>query len=99
MTTNSTTSSNSFSAGFIEYFKQNGSSIPGNWIAVTPTHSGEFYNEAMGHTWRSMTATVNTVNVYYTQMDFLSAQQALDRPASCLLVEVHRVHEIPGHCT
>jgi hypothetical protein len=88
-----------FLRSFIEYFKQNGSSIPGNWIAVTPTHSGEFYNEAMGHTWTINDRTVNTVNAYYTQMDFLSAQQALDKAGNPVCLSKYiAVHEIPGHC-
>jgi len=84
---------------FIEYFKQNGSSIKGNWIAVTPTHAGEYYNEALGHTWTINETTVNTANVYYTQMDFLSAQQALDKNgAPVCLSKYITIHEIPNHC-
>jgi len=88
-----------FLRSFIEYYKENGSAIPGNWIAVTPTHTGEFYNEALGHTWSINDRTVNTVNVYYTQMDFLSAQQSLDKTGHPVcLSEYITVHEIPGHC-
>ncbi|MFZ1086053.1 MAG: TonB-dependent receptor, partial [Terracidiphilus sp.] len=90
-----------FLRSFIDYYKQNGSSIPGNWIAVTPTHTGEFYNEALGHTWTINDHTVNTANVYYTQMDYLSAQQALAKDGSPVCLSKYigaTVHEIPGHC-
>lgn len=88
-----------FLRSFIEYYKEAGSAVKGNWIAVTPTHSGEFYNEAMGHTWTINDHTVNTVNAYYTQMDFLSAQQSLDKDGKPVcLSEYIGVHEIPGHC-
>ncbi|HEY1257439.1 MAG TPA: TonB-dependent receptor, partial [Terracidiphilus sp.] len=88
-----------FLRSFIEYFKQNGSSIPGNWVAVTPTHAGEYYNEALGHTWTINDHTVNTVNAYYTQMDFLSAQQALDKNGDPVCLSKYiTIHEIPNHC-
>ena len=88
-----------FLRSFIEYYKEDGSAVKGNWIAVTPTHTGEFYNEAMGHTWTINDHTVNTVNAYYTQMDFLSAQQALDKNGDPVCLSKYiAVHEIPGHC-
>jgi len=88
-----------FLRSFIEYYKEDGSAIKGNWIAVTPTHTGEFYNEAMGHTWTINDHTVNTVNVYYTQMDYLSAQQSLDKDGNPVCLSKYiGVHEKPGHC-
>jgi hypothetical protein len=88
-----------FLRSFIEYYKQNGSAIKGNWVAVTPTHMGEFYNEALGHTWTINDHTVNVVNVYYAQMDFLSVQQALDSSGSPVCLSKYiTIHEIPGHC-
>jgi hypothetical protein len=88
-----------FQRSFIDYYTQNGSSIKGNWIAVTPTHLGEVYNEALGHTWTINDTTVNVVNVYYAQMDFLSEQEALDKSgAPVCLSKYIAVTEPTGHC-
>jgi hypothetical protein len=88
-----------FLRSFIEYYKNAGSAVKGNWIAVTPTKTGEFYNEALGHTWTVNDSTVNTLNVYYTQMDVLQAQQSLDSSGNPVCLSKYiAVHEIPGHC-
>jgi hypothetical protein len=88
-----------FLRSFTEYYKNAGSAIKGIWVAVTPTKTGEFYNEALGHTWTLNDRTVNTVNVYYTQMDVLQAQQALDKNGNPVCLSNYiAVHEIPGHC-
>jgi hypothetical protein len=88
-----------FLRSFTEIYKNNGSAIPGNWIAVTPTKTGEFYSEALGHTWTINDRTVNTLNVYYTQMDVLNGQESLDKTGKPVcLSEYINVTEKPGHC-
>lgn len=88
-----------FQRSFIEYYNQTGSAIKGNLLAVSPTNTAEFYSEVLGHNWTINPTTVNTLNVYWTQMDALSAGAALDSSGSDVCMSKYiAVSEIKGHC-
>ena len=88
-----------FERSFIEYYDNIGSAIKGNMMAVSAGKKGEFYNEALGHTWMINDTTVNTLNVYWTQMDVLQAGQGLDTAGSPVCMSKYQaVTEKAGHC-
>ena len=88
-----------FLRSFIEYYKNNGSAIKGNLMALSAGKTGEFYNEALGHTWMINDTTVNTVNVYWTQMDVLQVGQGLDTTGSPICMSKYiTVTEKKDHC-
>jgi len=88
-----------FQRSFIEYYDNKGSAVKGNIIAVSPGNKGEFYNEVLGHTWTINDTTVNTANVYWTQMDVLQEQASLDTSGKPICMsEYVNVSEKPGHC-
>jgi hypothetical protein len=88
-----------FERSFIEYYKNNGSAIKGNMMALSAGKTGEFYNEAIGHTWMINDTTVNTLNVYWTQMDVLQSGQGLDTNGDPICMSKYiAVTEKPGHC-
>jgi hypothetical protein len=88
-----------FQRSFIEYYKNNGSAIKGNLMALSAGKTGEFYNEVLGHNWMINDTTVNTVNVYWTQMDVLQAGQGLDTTGSPICLSKYiAVTEKANHC-
>jgi hypothetical protein len=88
-----------FQRSFIEYFNNTGSAIKGNLMALSAGKTGEFYNEVLGHNWMINNTTVNTVNVYWTQMDVLQAGQGLDVTGSPICMSKYiTVTEKKGHC-
>jgi hypothetical protein len=88
-----------FQRSFIEYYKNSGSAIKGNLMALSANKTGEFYNEVLGHNWMINNTTVNTLNVYWTQMDVLQAGQGLDTTGSPICMSKYiAVTEKAGHC-
>jgi hypothetical protein len=88
-----------FLRSFIEYYNNVGSAIKGNMQALSANKNGEFYSEALGHTWMINNTTVNTVNVYWTQMDVLQVGQGLDSTGSPVCMSKYQaVTEKAGHC-
>jgi hypothetical protein len=88
-----------FERSFIEYYKNVGSAVKGDIMALSAGKTGEFYNEALGHTWMINDTTVNTANVYWTQMDVLQVGQGLDTSGSPICMSKYiAVTEKPGHC-
>ncbi len=88
-----------FLRSFIEYYNNVGSAVKGNLMAMSPGKTGEFYNGVFGHNWLINDTTVNTLNVYWTQMDVLQAGQALDSNGDPFCMSRYiAVTERPGHC-
>ena len=88
-----------FLRSFIEYYDNTGSAIKGNLMALSPGKKGEYYNEVLGHNWIINNSTVNTLNVYWTQMDVLQAGQALDINGDPFCMSRYiAVTEKSGHC-
>ena len=88
-----------FLRSFIEYYTNVGSAIKGNLLAISATKTSEFYNEILGHTWTINDSTVNTANVYWTQMDVLNAGPSLDTSGNSICMAKYiAVTEKPGHC-
>jgi hypothetical protein len=88
-----------FLRSFIEYYNNTGSAIKGNLMALSPGKKGEYYNEVLGHNWIINDSTVNTLNIYWTQMDVLQAGQALDANGDPFCMSRYiAVTEKAGHC-
>jgi hypothetical protein len=88
-----------FQRSFIEYYNNTGSAIKGNLMALSAGKTGEFYNEVLGHTWMINDTTVNTVNVYWTQMDVLQVGQGLDTTGNPICLSKYiTVTEKKDHC-
>jgi hypothetical protein len=88
-----------FQRSFIEYYDNVGSATKGNLVALSPGKKGEFYSEVLGHNWLINDTTVNTLNVYWTQMDVLQAGEALDSSGDAVCMSKYiAVTEKSGHC-
>jgi hypothetical protein len=88
-----------FQRSFIEYYNNAGSANKGNLMALSANKTGKFYNEVLGHTWMINDTTVNTVNVYWTQMDVLQVGQGLDTTGSPICLSKYiAVTEKANHC-
>jgi hypothetical protein len=88
-----------FLRSFIEYYDNIEQGIKGNIAAVSPGKQGRYYNEAFGHNWVINQSMVNTLNVYWTQLDVSQAGQALDSSGQPIcLSRFVAVTEKAGHC-
>jgi hypothetical protein len=88
-----------FLRSFTQYYKQSGQSVDGNLLAIVPEIPGEYYDEALGHTWAINGKTVNSLILFYSQMDiFLQGQSLNDSGQPVCMSKYIAVNEIPGQC-
>jgi hypothetical protein len=88
-----------FLRSFIQYYMGAGASKAGNLEATIDGTPAEYYNTALGHTWMINSTTVNSLNLFYTQMDESDLAQALDSNGQAVCWSRYiAVNELPGHC-
>jgi len=88
-----------FVRNFIQKLRQTGGSVKGNLMAIQDNQPGEYYDEALGHTWAINDSTVNTITLFYSQMDISDSAESLDKSGNPVCwSNLIDVQEIPGHC-
>ena len=88
-----------FLRSFTQYYKQTGQSVNGNLLAIVPKIPGEYYDEALGHTWTINSKTVNNLILFYSQMNILDEGESLNSSGQSVCMSKYiAVNEVPGQC-
>src|SRR5271156_1928723 len=92
---------------FIDYLTEPSGDVPGNILSVlnlnpwsqTFAERMEFYNEAITHTWEISPTAVNTVSVFWMQMQAHNSAAVKDSSGKNMCWSRYiTVNELPGQC-
>ena len=84
---------------FIQYYDQPANVINGNVLSVSNGVSGNYFNEALSHAWVITPSTVNSLSLYWTQLNSASGAQVKDSKGNPVcLSEYIQVSDPVGGC-
>lgn len=84
---------------FDQYYNRDNSTTPGNFLALNAGKQGKYFNELLSHTWTISNSAVNSLSVFWTQMNVTNSGVQLDKSGNpfCLAKYI-AVNEVPGTC-